>query len=111
MNGRGRDVLPGGRRAGVRLGLEDRHIGGKPTAGILHELLRIHEREDERADDREHDRTGGVVLAIIAFVLIAITISMACAVFAPVWEEFRQMEKERKAAKAPAAELTAEVQA
>ena len=40
----------------------------------------------------------GVVLAIIAFVLIAITISMACAVFAPVWEEFRQAERVRKAA-------------
>jgi membrane protein len=39
----------------------------------------------------------GVVLAMIAFVLIAITISMACAVFAPVWDEFRQEEKERKA--------------
>ena len=50
----------------------------------------------------------GVVLAILAFVLIAITISMACAVFAPVWEEFRQAEKDRKApeAKALAAEST-----
>jgi membrane protein len=37
----------------------------------------------------------GVVIAIIAFVLIAITISMACAVFAPVWEEFRAAEEER----------------
>jgi membrane protein len=55
----------------------------------------------------------GVVLAIIAFVLIAITISMACAVFAPVWEEFRQAEKERKAgqANAVAAEATADVPA
>jgi membrane protein len=40
----------------------------------------------------------GVVLTITAFVLIAITISMACAVFAPVWEEFRGLETERKAA-------------
>lgn len=39
----------------------------------------------------------GVVLAILAFVLIAITISMACAVFAPVWEEFLQAEENRKA--------------
>jgi len=55
----------------------------------------------------------GVVLAILAFVLIAITISMACAVFGPVWEEFRQAEKERKAAeaKAPGPEPTAQVQA
>jgi Virulence factor BrkB len=42
----------------------------------------------------------GVVLAILAFVLIAITISMACAVFAPVWEEFRRTEQDRKAARA-----------
>jgi hypothetical protein len=27
---------------------------------------------------------------------------MACAVFAPVWEEFREAEKERKAEKAEA---------
>ena len=38
----------------------------------------------------------GVVLAIIAFVLIAITLSMVCAVFGPVWEEFRQTEKDRQ---------------
>jgi membrane protein len=45
----------------------------------------------------------GVVLAIIGFVLIAITISMVCSVFAPVWEEFRQAESERKSAEAPPA--------
>jgi len=50
----------------------------------------------------------GVVIAILAFILIAITLSMVCAVFGPVWEEFRQAEKERKAAKAPAAEATVE---
>ena len=63
--------------------------------------------------ERESLRLVGVVLAMIAFVLIAITISMACAVFAPVWEEFHQAEKVVKAAqaKAPAAEPTAEVQA
>lgn len=55
----------------------------------------------------------GVVLALLAFVLIAITISMACAVFAPVWEEFREAEHDRKAAQArrPAGEPTAEAQA
>ena len=44
-------------------------------------------------------------------VVIAITISMACAVFAPVWEEFRQTERERKAAqgKAPATQPLADV--
>jgi membrane protein len=51
----------------------------------------------------------GVVVAIIGFVLIAITISMVCAVFAPVWEEFRQAEDERKSAEAaPAAQAVAE---
>jgi uncharacterized BrkB/YihY/UPF0761 family membrane protein len=39
----------------------------------------------------------GVLIAMVAFVLIAITISMVCAVFAPVWEEFRELEAERKA--------------
>jgi hypothetical protein len=50
----------------------------------------------------------GVVLAFTAIVLIAITISIACAVFGPVWEEFRQAEEDRKASKAktPAAEAT-----
>jgi uncharacterized BrkB/YihY/UPF0761 family membrane protein len=42
----------------------------------------------------------GVVLTLLAFVLIAITLSMVCAVFAPVWEEFRQAERDRKAAQA-----------
>jgi membrane protein len=49
----------------------------------------------------------GVVLALLAFILIAITISMACAVFAPVWEEFRQAEHDRKAAR-PATEPAGE---
>jgi hypothetical protein len=46
----------------------------------------------------------GVVITIVAIVLITITISMVCAVFAPVWEEFRQAEKERKAAQPQVAE-------
>jgi uncharacterized BrkB/YihY/UPF0761 family membrane protein len=52
----------------------------------------------------------GVVLALLGFMLIAITISMVCAVFGPVWEEFRQLETERKAAeeRAPAPEAAAE---
>ena len=50
----------------------------------------------------------GVVLAILAFVLIAITISMVCAVFGPVWEEFRQAEADRKA-KTPATEPAGDV--
>jgi uncharacterized BrkB/YihY/UPF0761 family membrane protein len=51
----------------------------------------------------------GVILALFGFVLIFITISMVCAVFGPVWEEFRQTEHERKPAEmAPAAEPAAE---
>jgi len=54
----------------------------------------------------------GVVLALFGFVLIFITISMVCAVFGPVWEEFRQAERDREAARAaPAAEPAAEPQA
>jgi uncharacterized BrkB/YihY/UPF0761 family membrane protein len=51
----------------------------------------------------------GVVLAVLAFMLIAITISMVCAVFGPVWQEFQEAERERKAAgaKAPAPEAAA----
>lgn len=51
----------------------------------------------------------GVVLALLGFMLIAITISMVCAVFGPVWEEFRAAEKERKSTQEeePAPEATA----
>ena len=38
----------------------------------------------------------GVVLALFAYILIAITISMTCAVFSPVWSEWRQAEKDRR---------------
>jgi len=37
----------------------------------------------------------GVVLALLAYILTVVTISMACAVFAPVWAEWRQAENER----------------
>jgi hypothetical protein len=40
----------------------------------------------------------GVMLGLFAYFLILITISMACAVFAPVWAEWRKAEQERKAA-------------
>jgi uncharacterized BrkB/YihY/UPF0761 family membrane protein len=49
----------------------------------------------------------GVVLAVLSFALIAITISMVCAVFGPVWEEFREAEKDRKAALAESPPVTA----
>jgi membrane protein len=38
----------------------------------------------------------GVVIALVAYILIAVTISMVCAVFAPVWAEWRQGENDRK---------------
>ena len=38
----------------------------------------------------------GAVLALFAYILIVVTISMACAVFSPVWAEWRQSEKDRK---------------
>jgi membrane protein len=39
----------------------------------------------------------GVFLGLFAYILITITISLVCAVFAPVWAEWRQDEKLRKA--------------
>ena len=51
----------------------------------------------------------GVILALFGFVLIFITISMVCAVFGPVWEEFREAENEPKSSEAmPAAEPVSE---
>jgi hypothetical protein len=38
----------------------------------------------------------GVVIGLIVYVLIAVTISLVCAVFAPVWVEWRQDERDRK---------------
>jgi uncharacterized BrkB/YihY/UPF0761 family membrane protein len=37
----------------------------------------------------------GVVIGLLAYILIIVTISMVCAVFAPVWAEWRQAENER----------------
>ena len=37
----------------------------------------------------------GVVIALFAYILIVVTISMVCAVFAPVWAEWRLSEHER----------------
>ena len=39
----------------------------------------------------------GVVIALLAYVFIVITISTACAIFAPVWAEWRQTESDREA--------------
>ena len=49
----------------------------------------------------------GVILGLFAYILIVVTISMVCAVFAPVWAEWRQGEKERDAAQADVASGTA----
>jgi uncharacterized BrkB/YihY/UPF0761 family membrane protein len=38
----------------------------------------------------------GVVIGILAYVLIVVTLSMVCAVFSPVWAEWRQGESDRK---------------
>jgi uncharacterized BrkB/YihY/UPF0761 family membrane protein len=38
----------------------------------------------------------GVVIALLAYVLIVVTISMVCAVFGPVWAEWRQGENARE---------------
>ncbi len=38
----------------------------------------------------------GAVIALFAYILIGTTLSMVCAVFAPVWAEWRQGEHERK---------------
>jgi uncharacterized BrkB/YihY/UPF0761 family membrane protein len=37
----------------------------------------------------------GVFIAIFGYILIVVTISMVCAVFSPVWFEWRQGESER----------------
>jgi uncharacterized BrkB/YihY/UPF0761 family membrane protein len=38
----------------------------------------------------------GVVVALFAYILIGVTLSMVCAVFAPVWAEWRQGESGRE---------------
>ena len=38
----------------------------------------------------------GAVIALFAYILIGTTLSMVCAVFAPVWAEWRQGERERE---------------
>jgi uncharacterized BrkB/YihY/UPF0761 family membrane protein len=38
----------------------------------------------------------GVVLTILAYVFILITLSLVCAVFSPVWMNWRESEKRRR---------------
>ena len=44
----------------------------------------------------------GVVIGLLAYVLIGVTISMVCAVFGPVWGEWRRSENARRPDAAPA---------
>jgi membrane protein len=50
----------------------------------------------------------GVVIGLFAYVLILVTISMVCAVFAPVWAEWRQGERERERPGAEPADVRSE---
>ena len=45
----------------------------------------------------------GVVLALFAYILIGTTISMVCAIFAPVWAEWRRGENREEARLRPQA--------
>jgi membrane protein len=38
----------------------------------------------------------GVVIALIVYILVAVTISLVCAVFGPVWAEWRHAERDRE---------------
>lgn len=38
----------------------------------------------------------GVVATVVGFLFVMVTMSLACAVFSPVWEEWRRAEKQRR---------------
>ena len=44
----------------------------------------------------QNAKAFGVVIALFAYILIVVTISMVCAVFGLVWAERRQSENDRK---------------
>ena len=46
----------------------------------------------------------GVVLTLIGWLFVLITLWLVCAVFAPVWAEWRRLERERREAAAPTPE-------
>jgi uncharacterized BrkB/YihY/UPF0761 family membrane protein len=50
----------------------------------------------------------GAVIALFAYILICITISMTCVVFAPVWAEWRDAERDRTERAAATAEPVAQ---
>ena len=39
----------------------------------------------------------GVVITLIGYVFIMITMSLVCAVFSPVWADWRERERQRRA--------------
>jgi uncharacterized BrkB/YihY/UPF0761 family membrane protein len=51
----------------------------------------------------------GAVIALFAYILIGTTLSMVCAVFAPVWAEWRDGENERKQSRAETLTVAPEV--
>jgi uncharacterized BrkB/YihY/UPF0761 family membrane protein len=50
----------------------------------------------------------GAVIALFAYILIGTTLSMVCAVFAPVWAEWREGEKDRNEQGAAPTDVTSE---
>jgi membrane protein len=53
----------------------------------------------------------GIALAVLAYAFIMVTISLVCAVFSPVWIEWRQAEKQRQDARSGAGDLPSSAQA
>jgi uncharacterized BrkB/YihY/UPF0761 family membrane protein len=61
----------------------------------------------ELNSDSRHFGAFGVVIALLAWAYSLATISLVCAVFSPVWAEWRQNEKTRAEAPATRAESAA----
>ena len=40
--------------------------------------------------------SSGVLIAVLAYVFVLATISLVCAVFSPVWSDWRRAERERR---------------
>jgi uncharacterized BrkB/YihY/UPF0761 family membrane protein len=49
----------------------------------------------------------GIVLTTIGYVFVLVTMSLVCAVFSPVWINWRQSERRRRAGTATPAEVPA----
>jgi uncharacterized BrkB/YihY/UPF0761 family membrane protein len=61
--------------------------------------------------DAKYFGSFGVVLALLSWAFILVTLSMVCAIFSPVWSEWRAAEKRRPAELASAASRPAADQA